>query len=72
MKIFEYIFLLNEQKYKIHSTNLIRISEIINFLNYPNKLAIIVYNGKICSNLTENLYLKNKDYLEIITIVGGG
>lgn len=72
MKIFKCFFLLNGQKYKIYSSKFIKISEILNFLSYRNKLIIIEYNGKISSNLSENHYLKNKDQLEIITIVGGG
>lgn len=72
MKVFKYFFLLNGQKYKIYSSRFITFSEILNYINYINKLSIIEYNGKIFSNLIENHYLINNDYLEIITIVGGG
>ncbi len=72
MKVFQCFFLLNGQKYKIHTSKFSTFSEVLNYLNYPNKLCIIEYNGKILSNLIESCYLKNNDYLEIITIVGGG
>ncbi|CAL8412612.1 unnamed protein product [Dictyota dichotoma] len=72
MKIFKYFFLLNGQKYKIYSIKFIKLSEMINYLNYQNHLTIIEYNKKIFPNLLENHYLKNNDHLEIITIVGGG
>ena len=72
MKIFKCFFLLNGQKYKIYSSKFITISEIVNYFNYQNKSIIIEHNGKIFSNLIENSYLKTKDQLEIITIVGGG
>lgn len=72
MKVFKYIYFLNGQKYKLYTSKFTTFQEILNYLNYLNKLNIIEFNGKILSTCIQTLYIKNKDYLEIITIVGGG
>lgn len=47
--------------------------EIITYFNYNASLFILEYNYKICERKNwKKILVKNKDKIEIITIVGGG
>nr|YP_009327079.1 hypothetical protein [Pleurocladia lacustris]ANS57631.1 hypothetical protein [Pleurocladia lacustris]ANS57775.1 hypothetical protein [Pleurocladia lacustris] len=64
---------LNGIKYKLYMTKPSQIFDLLKFFNYQKELIIIEYNGKIYNNsITRTQYLKQKDIIEIITIVGGG
>jgi thiamine biosynthesis protein ThiS len=64
-------FLLNGQKY---STNqLINLFDLVNYFNYNDSLLVIEYNNLICDKKNlKKIYIKDKDKIEIVTIVGGG
>ena len=64
---------LNGLKYKIYMIKPSQIFDLLEFLNQQKELVIIEYNGKIYNNLNNRTrYLRQKDRIEIITIVGGG
>lgn len=64
---------LNGLKYKIYMSNPSHIIDLLQFMSHQKELVIIEYNGKIYNDLLSNpSYLKQKDKIEIITIVGGG
>ena len=64
---------LNGLKYKVYMSKPSQINDLLQFFNYQKELVIIEHNGKISNNLlTKPHYLKQKDKIEIITIVGGG
>ena len=64
---------LNDLKYKVYMSQASQIGDLLEFLDHQKELVIIEHNGKIYNNLlnTPN-YLKQKDKIEVITIVGGG
>ena len=50
-----------------------QVFDLLEFFNYQKELVIIQHNGKIHNYLNKNSqYLRQKDRIEIITIVGGG
>lgn len=64
---------LNGLNYKIYMNRPSQIFDLLEFLNHQKELVIIEYNGKIYNKLNNKTqYLKQKDRIEIITIVGGG
>lgn len=64
-------FFLNGQTYYLIKN--INISELIIYLNYESTLFVLEYNKFICERKNwKNVYIKNSDKIEIITIVGGG
>lgn len=73
IKFFLISLSLNGLKYKIYMSKPSQIIDLLEFLNQQKELVIIEHNGKIYNNLlTKPYYLKQKDRIEIITIVGGG
>jgi thiamine biosynthesis protein ThiS len=65
------IFLLNGQQYSIKQK--INLSDLIDYFNYDTSLLVLEYNNVICNEKNwENIYIKHKDKIEIVTIVGGG
>jgi thiamine biosynthesis protein ThiS len=65
------IFCLNGQFYT--SSNPITIFDLISYFNYNASLLVIEYNKFICPKQKwSDIYISNKDNIEIITIVGGG
>jgi len=73
IKLFLISIYLNGHKYKIFITKPTDIYHLLIFLSYQKELIIIEYNGKIHNDLIRNpKYIKQKDKIEIITIVGGG
>ena len=64
-------FFLNGEKYYTESH--LTILQMIQYFNYENSLFVIEYNNLIYNQKNWNqLYLKNNDKIEIVTIVGGG
>jgi thiamine biosynthesis protein ThiS len=64
-------FLLNGQKYS--TKDLINLLDLIKYFNYNNSLLVIEYNNLICNKKSwGKIYIKDKDKIEIVTIVGGG
>ena len=66
---------VNGLRYKIYMNQPSQVFDLLEFFNYQKELVIIEYNGKIYNNLdfyNKYSYLKQKDNIEIITIVGGG
>nr|YP_009182614.1 hypothetical protein LEIZ152 [Undaria pinnatifida]YP_011002557.1 hypothetical protein V2388_pgp006 [Undaria peterseniana]AKG50039.1 hypothetical protein LEIZ152 [Undaria pinnatifida]UXC96950.1 hypothetical protein ycf40 [Undaria pinnatifida]UXC97088.1 hypothetical protein ycf40 [Undaria pinnatifida]UXC97226.1 hypothetical protein ycf40 [Undaria pinnatifida]WAL33348.1 hypothetical protein [Undaria peterseniana] len=73
IKIFLLLVSLNGCDYKVYMTQPSQVSDILEFFNYQKELVIIQHNGKIHNDLNKNSqYVKQKDKVEIITIVGGG
>ena len=65
-----FTFILNGKKY--YANNKISLSALLAYFNYQNSLVIIQYNELIFRKAWDNIYIKNNDYIQIITIVGGG
>ena len=64
-------FFLNGREYCTESN--ITLLSILNYFNYNTSLLVLEYNSLICHKKHWNqIYLKNDDKIEIITIVGGG
>jgi thiamine biosynthesis protein ThiS len=64
-------FFLNGEEY-ITDQN-INLFDVINYFNYNQSLLVLEYNKFICPKKNwPNIFLKNKDRIEIVTIVGGG
>lgn len=73
VKIFNLSIFFNGYFYNFKSYKIFTLDDLRIFLNYKKKLIIIEYNDKIVSSENWNrIYLKNKDKVEILTIVGGG
>ena len=70
MKNFSYFF-LNGNEYYIQSK--ITLLDLIQYFNYNESLIILEYNNVICKRKNwEHQRIKDKDKIEIVTIVGGG
>jgi len=64
-------FFLNGEKYYIKDN--INILELVNYFNYNTSLLVLEYNNLICNKKNwSNIFIKNNDKIEIVTIVGGG
>jgi len=64
-------FFLNGQKYFTES-NLTLLS-LIKYFNANTSLFVLEYNNLICNKKNWNeIYIKNNDKIELVTIVGGG
>lgn len=64
-------FFLNGNEYFINSNR--TLFEIIKYFNYNESLLILEHNKLICNRRYWNtIVIKNKDKIEILTIVGGG
>ena len=64
-------FLLNGQKY--HTKQIINLFDIVNYFNYNDSLLVLEYNNFICNKKNwKEIYIKDQDKIEIVTIVGGG
>ena len=65
------VFLLNGQKY--YTNQHINLLDLINYFNYDRSLLVVEYNNLICNKKNlKKIYIKDKDKIEIVTIVGGG
>lgn len=64
-------FFLNGQIYYIRQK--ITLSEIIDYFNYNNCLFVLEYNNLIVDKKEwKKTFIKERDKIEIVTIVGGG
>ena len=64
-------FFLNGEEFI--STKTLTLSDIITYFNYNTALLVLEYNYFICPKENWNsIFIKDKDKIEIITIVGGG
>jgi sulfur carrier protein len=64
-------FFLNGEKFYIQDN--INLLELINYFNYSTSLLVLEYNNLICNKKNwGNIFIKNNDKIEIVTIVGGG
>jgi len=64
-------FTLNGSKY--FTTADISLLDLIKYFNYNSSLLVLEYNNFICNkNNWNNIFVKNNDKIEIVTIVGGG
>jgi len=65
------IFYLNGQSYCVKVN--ITLSDIINYFNFNESLLVLEYNNLICEKKKwGEINLKDRDRIEIVTIVGGG
>nr|YP_009694367.1 hypothetical protein Scana_140 [Hapterophycus canaliculatus]AXU40783.1 hypothetical protein Scana_140 [Hapterophycus canaliculatus] len=75
IKFFLLSLSVNGLRYKIYMNKPSQIFDLLEFFNRQKELVIIEYNGKIYNDLELHnrlSYLKQRDNIEIITIVGGG
>ena len=64
-------FSLNGESYYI--TQNLTLFELIEYFNYCDSLLVLELNKLICNkNQWNKTYIKHKDKIEIVTIVGGG
>lgn len=64
-------FFLNGEKF--FSTETLTLFDAITYFNYNSALLVLEYNYFLCPRENWNsIFIKNKDKIEIVTIVGGG
>ena len=64
-------FFFNGKEY--YSERKINLNQLVNYFSYNTDVLIIEYNNFICNRQNwDNIFIKNNDLIEIITIVGGG
>ena len=64
-------FTVNGQNY--FTEHKLTIFELIDYFNYNSSLLVLEYNHLICAKENwQKIVIKNKDRIEIVTIVGGG
>ena len=64
-------FFLNGEEYIVDQN--INLFDVINYFNYNQSLLVLEYNKFICPKKNwSTIFIKNKDKIEIVTIVGGG
>ena len=64
-------FFLNGQEYSTDYE--LTLIQLIKYFNYNNSLLVLEYNNQISNkNNWNNIFIKNDDKIEIVTIVGGG
>ena len=64
-------FFLNGEEYVTDQS--LNLFEIIDYFNYDQSLLVLEHNRFICPKKNwANIFIKNKDIIEIVTIVGGG
>lgn len=64
-------FFLNGQEYK--SEGNFTLFELLNYFNFNINLLVIEHNNLIKKKQNWNqIFIKNNDVIEIVTIVGGG
>nr|YP_010201265.1 Thiamine biosynthesis protein [Skeletonema pseudocostatum]QGR23585.1 thiamine biosynthesis protein S [Skeletonema pseudocostatum]UAM91903.1 Thiamine biosynthesis protein [Skeletonema pseudocostatum] len=64
-------FFLNGEEY--FSDKIINLLDIVSYFNYNSSLLVLEYNNFICPKKEwDNIFIDNKDNIEIVTIVGGG
>ena len=64
-------FLLNGQNY--YTEQNINLFDLINYFNYNDYLLVLEHNKLIQYKKNwKNIFIKDQDKIEIVTIVGGG
>lgn len=64
-------FFFNGKEY--YSEIRITLNQLVHYFSYNTDVLIIEYNNFICNKQNwDNIFIKNNDQIEIITIVGGG
>ena len=64
-------FCLNGEFYLTEST--ITLFELLQYFDYKDSLLVLEYNNLICNKKEwQKITIKDKDKIEIVTIVGGG
>jgi thiamine biosynthesis protein ThiS len=73
IKKFSINFFFNGQEYDLQTFKMFNIYDLLEFLNFKQNIVVLEYNGKILpTKMWSQIFLKNQDKFEIITIVGGG
>lgn len=75
MKLKHFIILvsINGQNYQIASFYPLSLFDIIKLFNYNQNIIILEYNGEIYDiEKSRKVFIKMNDFIEILTIVGGG
>ena len=64
-------FFLNGEEYILNQS--VNLFDIIQYFNYDQSLLVLEHNKFICPKKNwHTIFIKNKDTIEIVTIVGGG
>lgn len=64
-------FFLNGQEYFTEFE--LTILQLLEYFNYNPSILVLEYNNSICNKKHwSNIYIKNNDKIEMVTIVGGG
>lgn len=64
-------FFLNGQTFS--TTEDLTILELTKYFNYNTAIIVVEFNSLICNKKNwEQIYIKENDKIEILTIVGGG
>ena len=64
-------FFLNGQLY--YTKKDINLLDLVTYFNYNGSLLVLEHNNLICNKKKwKQIFLKDQDKIEIVTIVGGG
>jgi len=64
-------FFLNGEEYILNQS--VNLFDIIQYFNYDQSLLVLEHNKFICPKKNwPTIFIKNKDTIEIVTIIGGG
>lgn len=64
-------FFFNGKEY--YTETRITLTQLVNYFSYDTSVLILEYNNFICNKQNwNNIFVNNRDRIEIITIVGGG
>jgi len=64
-------FFLNGKPYYINQH--INLFQLLTYFNYNESLLVLEHNNLICNQKKwQQIFLKDQDKIEIVTIVGGG
>jgi thiamine biosynthesis protein ThiS len=64
-------FFFNGSRYFTESE--LTILSLVEYFNYNTSLVVLEHNNLICKKKTwDQIYIRNHDNIEIVTIVGGG
>jgi sulfur carrier protein len=64
-------FYLNGKTYKTNHT--LTLFNLLVYFNYNQSLLVLEYNNRICNKKNWNqIFIQDRDKIEIVTIVGGG
>lgn len=73
VKQFSTNLFFNGEFFNIQTYTIFTLEDLIKFFDYKQNLIVIEYNGQICHpKKWSTIKIKNKDKIELVTIVGGG